>query len=47
VICDQVLEHVVDPIMAMRTVLGSCHPGGLAGITTPFLYFVHEAPGDY
>jgi SAM-dependent methyltransferase len=47
VICDQVLEHVVDPVTAMRTLFALCRPGGLAVTMTPFLYFVHEAPGDY
>ena len=46
-ICDQILEHVVDPVTAMRTLFALCRPGGLAVTMTPFLYLVHEAPGDY
>ena len=47
VIADNVLEHVADPVTAVRTLHALCRPGGLVIIVTPFLYLVHESPGDY
>jgi SAM-dependent methyltransferase len=51
VICEQVLEHVVDPCAAARNLHGLCEPGGHVVVSTPFLVRVHELPeygmGDY
>lgn len=51
VICEQVLEHVVDPFEAARNLRGLCAPGGHVVVSTPFLVRVHELPeygmGDY
>jgi len=47
VICDQVLEHVVDPCVAARTLFELCVPGGHALVAVPFLVRIHAAPGDY
>jgi SAM-dependent methyltransferase len=47
VICDQVLEHVVDPCTAVRTLFDLCKPGGYAVVAVPFLVRIHAAPGDY
>lgn len=49
VICEQVLEHVVDPIAAVRNLRGLCAPGGHVVVSTPFLIRVHELWGmqDY
>jgi SAM-dependent methyltransferase len=51
VICEQVLEHVVDPFAAARNLRGLCEPGGHVVTSTPFLVRVHELPqygmGDY
>jgi SAM-dependent methyltransferase len=47
VICDQVLEHVVDPCAAVRTLFGLCAEGGHAVVAVPFLVRIHDAPGDY
>ncbi len=47
VICEQVLEHVVDPLRAARTLHALCRPGGHLVVSTPFLVRVHKAPGDY
>jgi SAM-dependent methyltransferase len=44
VICEQVLEHVVDPIAAVRNLRGLCNPGGHVIVSTPFLVRVHELP---
>lgn len=49
VICEQVLEHVVDPIAAAKNLRGLCAPGGHVVVSTPFLIRVHELWGmqDY
>ncbi len=44
VICEQVLEHVVDPLLAARNLLRLCEPGGHVIVSTPFLIRVHELP---
>jgi SAM-dependent methyltransferase len=51
VICEQVLEHVVDPRAAATNLRELCNPGGHVIVSTPFLVRVHELPmfgmGDY
>jgi SAM-dependent methyltransferase len=47
VICNQVLEHVVDPVTAAKTLFALCRPGGRVVVGTPFMLRVHPAPGDY
>ena len=51
VICEQVIEHVVDPAKAAENLRGLCAPGGHVIVSTPFLIRVHELPmygmGDY
>jgi SAM-dependent methyltransferase len=44
VICEQVLEHVLDPWAAARNLRGLCAPGGHVVVSTPFLIRVHELP---
>jgi SAM-dependent methyltransferase len=44
VICEQVLEHVVDPAAAAANLRGLCNPGGQVIVSTPFLIKVHELP---
>ena len=44
VVCEQVLEHVVDPCAAARNLRGLCAPGGHVVVSTPFLIRVHELP---
>jgi SAM-dependent methyltransferase len=44
VICEQVLEHVVDPFGAAENLRALCKPGGHVVVTTPFLVRVHELP---
>ena len=44
VICEQVLEHVVDPFAAARTLRALAKPGGYVIVSTPFLVMVHELP---
>jgi SAM-dependent methyltransferase len=47
VICAEVLEHVLDPWLAVETLYSLCKPGGYVLITTPFLLRYHPAPEDY
>jgi SAM-dependent methyltransferase len=47
VICEQVLEHVLDPLTAVRTLRRLCKPGGHVYVATPFLVRLHDHPGDY
>jgi SAM-dependent methyltransferase len=44
VICEQVIEHVVDPVLAAENLRGLCSPGGHVIVSTPFLIRVHELP---
>jgi hypothetical protein len=44
VICEQVLEHVVNPFEAARNLRLLCKPGGHVIVTSPFLIRVHELP---
>jgi SAM-dependent methyltransferase len=49
VICEQVIEHVVDPNAAAANLRELCAPGGHVVVSTPFLIRVHEEWGmeDY
>jgi SAM-dependent methyltransferase len=47
VLCEQVLEHVCDPIKAMRNLTRLARPGGTVIVSTPFLVRIHAAPDDY
>jgi len=47
VICEQVLEHVVDPLTAVTTLRRLCRPDGHVLVSTPFLVRLHDYPGDY
>lgn len=44
VLCEQVLEHVVDPFGAAANLRALCKPGGHVIVSTPFLIRVHELP---
>ncbi len=44
VICEQVIEHVVDPCAAVGNLRDLCRPGGHVIVSTPFLVRVHELP---
>jgi SAM-dependent methyltransferase len=44
VICEQVLEHVLDPRAAAANLRGLCAAGGHVVVSTPFLIRVHELP---
>jgi SAM-dependent methyltransferase len=47
VICEQVLEHVVDPITAVDTLRRLCKGAGHVFVSTPFLVRLHDFPGDF
>jgi SAM-dependent methyltransferase len=44
VICEQVIEHVLDPAAAAENLRGLCNPGGHVIVSTPFLVRIHELP---
>lgn len=44
VICEQVLEHVIDPFLAATSLAALCRPGGRVIVSTPFLVKQHELP---
>lgn len=47
VICLSVLEHVEDPLRAMREIHRVLVPGGYAFLYVPFLYYYHAEHGYY
>lgn len=46
VLCQHVLEHVVDPLAAVRTLRSMLRPGGHLIVVTPFLVKIHQDPID-
>ncbi|MDO8565351.1 MAG: methyltransferase domain-containing protein [bacterium] len=47
IICDNVLEHVSEPWKAVSEMHRIMEPGGLAYVSTPFLYPFHSSPNDF
>ncbi|HEY3727891.1 MAG TPA: methyltransferase domain-containing protein [Solirubrobacteraceae bacterium] len=47
VVCTQVLEHVPEPLTALREFHRVLVPGGLLLATVPFVWEEHELPHDY
>ena len=47
VIREQVLEHDVNPLIAIATLRRMCNPDGHVFVSTPFLIRLHDDPGDY
>jgi hypothetical protein len=47
VTCEQVLEHVVDPAQAVRSMVAMLRPGGTLVVSVPFMLRVHPHPEDY
>jgi SAM-dependent methyltransferase len=44
VLCEQVIEHVIDPDAAVANLRALVRPGGHVIVSTPFLIRVHELP---
>lgn len=47
VFCEQVLEHVPDPVRAVKNLYALLRPGGLLVVSVPFMVRIHNEPGDY
>ncbi len=47
VVCVAVLEHFDDPHRAIAEIYRVLKPGGRIIISVPFLFPIHDAPGDY
>jgi SAM-dependent methyltransferase len=47
ILLTQVLEHVPDPSAVVREAARVLHSGGLAAITVPFVWELHEMPFDF
>jgi len=46
-VCDNVLEHVDEPIKAVSELYRVLKPGAVGYVSTPFLYPFHASPYDY
>lgn len=47
VLCTEVLEHVPSPAESLLEISRILVPAGIAIVTTPFCYRIHEAPWDF
>lgn len=47
VLCCSVLEHLEDPRKAIQEMRRVLRPGGKIIVSVPFMFPVHDAPGDY
>lgn len=47
VLCTAVLEHLEDPLKALRESFRVLRPGGCAVYTVPFFWHLHEEPRDF
>ena len=46
-LCNEVLEHLPEPVAAVREIYRALRPGGRAYVTVPFLWCLHYEPHDY
>ncbi len=46
-LCTEVLEHVPDPVAALKAMVGACRDGGQLIITVPLISLMHQAPYWY
>jgi SAM-dependent methyltransferase len=44
ILCTEVLEHIPNPIAALKKMKELCKPGGMIIITVPFASLMHQAP---
>jgi SAM-dependent methyltransferase len=47
IVCDNVLEHIEDPVAVVSEMKRLLSVSGVAYISTPFLYPFHSSPSDY
>lgn len=47
IVCDNVIEHIRVPAVAVNEIHRILETGGVAYISTPFLYPLHGSPGDF
>jgi len=47
VVCVDVLEHVEDPVLMMKEISRVLVKGGVLILSTPFFFYLHEAPYDF
>jgi SAM-dependent methyltransferase len=47
VLCTEVLEHAINPALVIDEIWRVLKPGGVALITTPFIYGIHGEPNDF
>lgn len=47
VLCTEVLEHVQNPYETIREIARVLKPGGILILSTPFAFWIHEAPFDF
>lgn len=47
ILCTEVLEHIPDPVMAIKEMKRVLKPEGKLVLSTRFVFPIHDAPGDY
>ena len=47
VVCANVLEHLREPQLAVDAIARALRPGGIALVTVPMMYPLHDEPSDY
>ncbi len=47
VLCSEVLEHLEEPLAAVKEMNRVLNPGGVAIVTVPFFWHIHEEPRDF
>jgi SAM-dependent methyltransferase len=47
VICESVIEHVLEPELVFKEIVRVLAPGGYAYVSLPFMYPFHASPNDF